>query len=246
MSNTDKQAIEYPCCAECIWKNPLGKLKDRFHNLKTITLNYFRFIIKRYIGPIIVTALALVFFMVFIHKYVNSVDLWNISFVASSSMTFAAFIFTVYNTVKDWHESFSKYMNISFFVGDDIVMRITNVTLAGESDIRSYAQTVGSQAATTAEKAAEGSTVKLLLFPKFNFDSELNRVEEKIKYEVEMHLREKPKVLSDYEKKPEINKACIVWDTSCAPHALPEPLSQELEQISPKEISPLSCKKETA
>ncbi|SMF09966.1 hypothetical protein [Desulfovibrio gilichinskyi] len=200
-------------CSNCFFYHFWNHAKNLIVGFSISSLKYLRFTTKRYRIPIFFTVLALAALLAYMFKINKQIekDMFSASFISSAFISFAALVFTLFTTVKDWHQSFKKYMNITFFLGEEIVMRIENVPLTGEADIRQYGQQVGSQAATPEAKGKQSNPARLMLFPRLEFNSELQRRHEKTKYEVQMHLREKPKKLLNYEVKKN-SKHYILWD----------------------------------
>lgn len=201
---------------------------QNIENFKTSSINYVKYTYKTYRTPIVITLILLFFFIIFIRTIFGEVepDINSASFITSIFLSISAFIFALFTTVKDWHDSFSKYMNITFYFErekekEEIVIMARNLFLAGESDIRPWAQQIAKQATTLGMKS-EYNEEYLALLPKFEISSELQRKEEKIIYEVKMYLWEKPKNLEDYDKKTN-SIHYIDWDILSKEGIQPKP-----------------------
>ncbi|WP_419783948.1 hypothetical protein [Maridesulfovibrio sp.] len=200
-------------CSNCFFYSLWKYIKDGTNGFFISLFKYSRFILKTYRTPIILIIALLVLSITAFQRIYETIGgkINDISFISSMFISMSAFIFALFTTVKDWHHSFRKYMNITFYLKETPIIRAVNVPLAGEADIRPWAQQIGVQANAREKDKFRTQQRWLALFPRFEFNHQLLRRDEKIIYEVKMYLRKKPERVLEYEAETGQN-GCIYWD----------------------------------
>ena len=173
---------------------------------------YWSFMCDRYLWPMRIVVVLFICFGVWLFYGIDAADrekdLGSLSFWMSAVVAFSTFTFTLFSTIKDWQKTFTKYMNVVFWLGDKKVLEIKSAPLAGEADIRAYAQQIGMQANSPDLKQNQRW---LALSPKFYFNSKLQPKSCKIEYSVDIYLRSAPERLTEFEKEKG-KEGYLFWD----------------------------------